>query len=78
MAQRVSNRCKDLFKRKKYFGVRCTLICRFLLRIRTFIRFLLAITLRSRNTTTESGHATVPQQNQPTAAQLLFNMQATK
>ena len=24
-AQCVSNRCKDLFKRKKYFGVRCTL-----------------------------------------------------
>ena len=24
-AQYVSNRCKDLFKRKKYFGVRCTL-----------------------------------------------------
>ena len=22
----VSNRCKDLFERKKYFGVRCTLI----------------------------------------------------
>ena len=24
-AQCVSNRCKELFKRKKYFGVRCTL-----------------------------------------------------
>ena len=24
-AQCVSNRCKDLFERKKYFGVRCTL-----------------------------------------------------
>ena len=24
-AQCVSNRCKDLFKQKKYFGVRCTL-----------------------------------------------------
>jgi len=23
-AQYVSNRCKDLFKRKNYFGVRCT------------------------------------------------------
>ena len=26
MAQCVSNRCKDLFERKKYFGVRCTLM----------------------------------------------------
>ena len=25
-AQCISNRCKDLFERKKYFGVRCTLI----------------------------------------------------
>ena len=25
MAQYVSNRCKDLFKRKIHFGVRCTL-----------------------------------------------------
>ena len=24
--QCVSNRCKDLFERKKYFGVRCTLM----------------------------------------------------
>ena len=25
-AQCISNRCKDLFERKKYFGFRCTLI----------------------------------------------------
>ena len=26
-AQCVSNRCKDLFERKKYYGVKCTLSC---------------------------------------------------
>ena len=30
-AQCVSNRCKDLFKRKKYFGVKCTLRWEFVL-----------------------------------------------